>query len=29
MSYRDQPGKRTGYVRTHLRACAAARQVGA
>jgi hypothetical protein len=29
MSYRDQPGKRTGHVQAHLRACAAARQVGA
>jgi hypothetical protein len=29
MSYSDQPGKHTGHVQTHLRACAAARQVGA
>jgi hypothetical protein len=29
MSYRDQPDKHTGHVRAHLRACAAARQVGA
>lgn len=29
MSYRDKPGKHTGHVQTHLRACAAARQVGA
>jgi hypothetical protein len=29
MSYRDQRGKHTGRVQTHLRACAAARQVGA
>jgi hypothetical protein len=29
MSYRDQPDKRTGHVRTHLCTFAAARQVGA
>ena len=29
MSYSDQPGKHTGHVQTHLRACAAAWQVGA
>jgi hypothetical protein len=29
MSYRDQPGKHTGHVQTHLRACATARQVRA
>jgi hypothetical protein len=28
MSYSDQPGKHAGHVQTHLRACAAARQVG-
>ena len=29
MSYRDEPYKHTGHVQTHLRARAAARQVGA
>jgi hypothetical protein len=29
MSYRDEPDKHTGHVQSHLRACAAARQVGA
>jgi hypothetical protein len=29
MSYRDEPDKHTGHVQSHVRACAAARQVGA
>jgi hypothetical protein len=29
MSYSDQPGKHSGHLQTHLRACAAARQAGA